>query len=539
MRDPIDEIKGIGQNDFNLRQLLLQLRSPLGVVPFVGAGLSIPFRFKGWQAFLLTQAAAANIDSKIRDRIRKGEYEEAAEDLLKEMAPLAFQDALLEEYGPWKLEGVKLNGTVSLLPQLSRGPVVTTNFDRVLETVFEDSGERFERIVWGANLPQATQAVQQNKRCLLKLHGDVEDRTDRVLTLTEYQRHYGTAEPTQNTFKEDVPNLLRLLLISRPVLFLGCSLKNDRVIKLLRRVAEQYPDLVHYAVVESSVPEAFAETRRYFSEHQIRPIWYPRGKHEFVESIVRYLAEEVGRRPFDHHNQSWVESTRDNVANRQFRQPQLGGNGHTQASALNSEIDSSSVRGSIAGPERHTEAQSRSASSFSAETRDDLGNDRDTDLSTNDSFLKPISSAMQHGDGVAPKEISPKDDHTLDVHDLLAEANKEYSARRYGQARDLFLQAARFGNGEAMYNLGIIHQFGPGAPQDLRQARRWYLKSARRQISAAMNAIGLMYEHGDGTPQDRVKAARWYRRALKSGNPQAAFNIRNLHLTSDLLGTYR
>jgi hypothetical protein len=78
----IEQIEGIADNRANLRRLREQLETPLRVIPFVGAGLSIPFGFPGWGAFLLSQARAAGIEKQIQKRIDAGEYEEAAEDLL-------------------------------------------------------------------------------------------------------------------------------------------------------------------------------------------------------------------------------------------------------------------------------------------------------------------------------------------------------------------------------------------------------------------------------------------------------------------------
>jgi hypothetical protein len=50
----LDSIRRIKRNEFVLNALVTQLKTALGVLPFVGAGLSIPFGFKGWQEFLLT-----------------------------------------------------------------------------------------------------------------------------------------------------------------------------------------------------------------------------------------------------------------------------------------------------------------------------------------------------------------------------------------------------------------------------------------------------------------------------------------------------
>jgi hypothetical protein len=292
--DTLTSIKRIDNNEFILQQLVEQLKSSMGVLPFVGAGLSIPFGFKGWQDFLLAQAKRAGVETIIKQRIKQGEFEEAAQDLLGELAHRDFQDALLAEYGDNKLDGMTLDGAVNYLPQLISGPVITTNFDHVLERAFEDSGAPFEVIVWGARIQVAQKAIYQNKRYLLKLHGDVEDRTDRILTLSEYRKNYGASDASRLNFKKPLPHLLQILLTGRPVLFLGCSLKNDRVVKFLRRIADDYPDLPHYAVVEHpGDKKTFASTRKHLAEHGIRPIWYPKGEHEFVERIVKYLSEEV------------------------------------------------------------------------------------------------------------------------------------------------------------------------------------------------------------------------------------------------------
>lgn len=292
--DNLDSLKKIGRNDFTLSELVTQLKSDLGVLPFVGAGLSIPFGFKGWQDFLLAQAKYAGIEKKIKQRIKQGEYEEAAQDLLEALADLDFQDALLSEYGDKrKLDKVSLKGAVSFLPRLASGPVITTNFDHLLEKVFDDSGARFEEKIWGAKIQVAQKAISQNKRYLLKLHGDVEDETDRVLTLSEYIKSYGTADPSRIDFEKPLPNLLQILLMSRTVLFLGCSLKNDRVVRLLKYLAGNRRNLPHYAVVEHPGRATFAQVRLHFAEHGIRPIWYPKGEHKFVEQIVEYLANKI------------------------------------------------------------------------------------------------------------------------------------------------------------------------------------------------------------------------------------------------------
>ncbi len=294
----LDSIKKIGNNNFTLNELVTQLRSSLGVLPFVGAGLSIPFGFRSWRDFLLGMAQTSELQQKISERISRGEYEEAAQELLEALGDLDFRDALAMEFGEQKLNAASLKGAVSYLPRLASGPVITTNFDRVLEKVFEDSGARFEERIWGGRVRIAQKAVTQNKRYLLKLHGDVEDDVDRVLTLNEYEKNYGFANNTsQIDFNKPLPRLLQMLLTNRPVLFLGCSLHYDRIVKFIQALGGSEAGLLHYAVLEHPGEADFFKMNQTFSGYGIRRIWYPKGQHESVELILEYLSTAISEQP--------------------------------------------------------------------------------------------------------------------------------------------------------------------------------------------------------------------------------------------------
>src|SRR5205814_9554729 len=71
-----------------------------------------------------------------------------------------------------------------------------------------------------------------------------------LLTLTQYQNSYGSGDAPQIDFTRPLPSLLRDLLTQSPILFLGCSLNHDRVIKLVKQVAEEKKFAHHYAIVE-------------------------------------------------------------------------------------------------------------------------------------------------------------------------------------------------------------------------------------------------------------------------------------------------
>ena len=163
------ELQDIGEN-INYVRLIDQMNKPLGVTLFVGAGLSIPFGFPGWEKFLITQAEIAGIKDDIQRRIDKGEFEEASADLRDTLGVGDFNDSISAAYGPKEIDYRKRDESVSLLPQLCNGPVITTNFDNVLKDVFEQAHRPFEKVVWGAKADSVRDSLYRSRRFLLKIH---------------------------------------------------------------------------------------------------------------------------------------------------------------------------------------------------------------------------------------------------------------------------------------------------------------------------------------------------------------------------------
>jgi tetratricopeptide (TPR) repeat protein len=296
MADP-DELTKLlgnsGDNAANLRLLIEQVCSPVGVTPFVGAGMSVPFKFKAWKDFLLEQARDnPRLREKLEERLARGQYEEAAEYLLLERGENSFQTRLEDAFGPHRLEGQALSGAVTHLPKFAVGPLLTTNFDGVLEAVFREADSRFDDVILGMKLDKIGDAFHLRRRVLVKLHGDATDRTDRVFTLGDYQKNYGDlTDPTRHP-------LCRVLELAMraPLLFLGCSLKQDRTMRVLEALAKRSGVLRHYAVLEYPAADGeFAARQRYFADLGVRPIWYPPGRHDLIEPLLAYLAKEATR----------------------------------------------------------------------------------------------------------------------------------------------------------------------------------------------------------------------------------------------------
>lgn len=288
----LKDLARIRENGWCLAELRQQLASALGLIPFVGAGMSRDLGYPLWSEFLIQASGGGEVEDRVRSLLARMQYEEAAEAIAEMRHPRRLEDAVRQAFGT--VTGDPARGPHAMVPYLTRGPVLTTNFDRVLERAFEEGDSPFEKIVPGDKTTATSKALITNQRVLVKLHGDWEEPETRVLTLSDYRRAYGGTEPTSIDRTRSLPRLLQMVMQNRPLLFLGCSLGADRTLGILRAVAEAWPELSHYAILP--LPSVESEIRKrdnQLADWGIRPIWYPTGKHECVGEILASLATSV------------------------------------------------------------------------------------------------------------------------------------------------------------------------------------------------------------------------------------------------------
>jgi hypothetical protein len=219
-----------------------------------------------------------------------GDYEGAINDILDKIGIKKFERDFERDFAvPDTVEG-----PVTLLPKLFSRCAITTNFDRLLERVYEQEGSSFVDTVTGrGNANAFYRAIPSGERYLLKLHGKVDNATERVLLRNEYEAAYG---PDGNIhFESPLPILLRRLFVSYSFLFLGCSLATDRTVFTFMKVAQdlggdQLPH--HYALLEGRVDQdAMRTIDRRLADCHITPLWYPEGEHDYVERILELLMD--------------------------------------------------------------------------------------------------------------------------------------------------------------------------------------------------------------------------------------------------------
>lgn len=280
-----DEILGLHDNRGRFNLLRNSYRNG-AVIPFIGAGMSIPSGYPGWTEFLRNLRNQTRVsEDYLNDLLSRGQYEEAAEELADDMAAGSFDEAIENIFG----HDEDLAGPIQLLPHIFDTSVITTNFDDVVKRCYEVSESPFKDFLLGADAIELPRYLGRGDKVLVKLHGKANSGRYRVLTYSEYQTHYG-----------DQPSLLDVIeAISRQtLLFIGCCLVGDRTIQtLIQQCDAKGHDVAtrHYAFLSISEDEDRLARRDDLAKANIYPIWYPADENhdECIEALLWKLKEGV------------------------------------------------------------------------------------------------------------------------------------------------------------------------------------------------------------------------------------------------------
>ncbi|MDE6387367.1 MAG: SIR2 family protein [Lachnospiraceae bacterium] len=264
------------------------------LIPFVGAGLSAFCGYLGWSKVLekLAEFIFENdIKSAIYKMIESGEFLQAAQEIYGNYPRMLIELRKIIDYD--KIENCDpsdwYTSAAYALPYLfDKSIVMTTNFDRVLEEVYDRCHVKFGKVVSPHEADILTQIRQTNPHCLFKLHGDIGPETYDIDRLVFTQEQYDTAYKSEGPLMQELP----LWFQNKRLLFLGCSLMKDKTIEVLQQVTEKNPGLDHYAILACK-PDEIGQRSRELGELGISAIYYPDGRHEAVRVILERLLEET------------------------------------------------------------------------------------------------------------------------------------------------------------------------------------------------------------------------------------------------------
>lgn len=105
-----------------------------------------------------------------------------------------------------------------------------------------------------------------------------------------------------------------------------------------------------------------------------------------------------------------------------------------------------------------------------------------------------------------------------------------YKDKDLPKAANLYNEAAKLGQTEAMCSLAYMYEFGIGIHKDERQAFELYLESAEYGYLHSMRDVGLCYLNGIGTKKDYEKALRWLEKASCENYAHATADLAKMYL---------
>ncbi len=273
------------------------------LIPFVGAGLSIFCGYLSWPKVL----------EKLTEFIFEDDIKVNASKMIEDNKLLQAAQTIYDNYPRMLIELRKIidydkiancdpgdwyTSAAYVLPYLfDKSIVMTTNFDRVLEEVYDRCHVKFGRVVSPHEPDILSQIRQAAPHCLFKLHGDIGPDTYDIDKLVFTQKQYDAAYHSDGPLMKELP----LWFQNKRLLFLGCSLMQDRTMDVLQQVTESNRGLDHYAILACEANEIGRRSRA-LGELGISAIYYPDGRHEAVRVILERLLEETAPSKYEEMN---------------------------------------------------------------------------------------------------------------------------------------------------------------------------------------------------------------------------------------------
>ena len=286
---------------------------PPGVVPFIGAGVSIALDYPSGEdlARSLLEFAEAEYPDKrdtwitARAMIDAREIDKGAREIRKKVGDDSYKRWLRRDLKKWVPEPSQAH---TLLDLLNFPLYLTTNYDRVLESTLYPPPEVLTYLEFG----EAIAMIEQSERFIMKLHGDIsristvrhgqdDDNKDETIVLTEGQ---DPPEPQEAKRAPGRKDFLKAIFSKFSVLFMGVSFTDENDYDdVLQEVLEertknnngQRPKPKHFALIDSKTLD---EVKDQLARNGIHPLPYDTAnKHSQIWQFLAQLREDKNFQP--------------------------------------------------------------------------------------------------------------------------------------------------------------------------------------------------------------------------------------------------
>lgn len=262
------------------------------VVPFVGAGISASGGFSSWKDHLRHQGKTAHIASdRIEALLTSGAYETVLEEIEAVRGREVFINEIRDEFS----RSGTIPDVVWRISELFADTVITTNYDRLIEQAYDTGEEGKVQLINGLN---ALEKPDPKKITVIKLHGDILVPKRCILSKNQYDEAYGNGSLNMH---KPIPKLLAYHYKNSSLLFLGCSLRNDRTVQVFKTIregmGEEEETKQHFSIEQAPESlEEIAQRNAELAKLGITPIWFEKERYELVESILGLAKNELRHR---------------------------------------------------------------------------------------------------------------------------------------------------------------------------------------------------------------------------------------------------
>jgi hypothetical protein len=249
---------------------------------FVGAGMSIPVGFVNWRDLLreIAEDMGLNIDIE-HDLIAVAQYE-----FNRKRTRDSLDDAIVRQFA----KEAKLSTNHRLLARLPIDTVWTTNYDQILEQAFREAQRRVEVKHRPEDLRQRNPYADVT---IFKMHGDVDDAANAVLTKHDYECYEANREAFTIQLLSD--------LFSKRFLFLGFSFTDPNIeytFNRLRRILNPNrqgagQNREHYCILKEPTIEDFSDFKGTDDERERALELDKKRFHYRVEDLKNYGIQTV------------------------------------------------------------------------------------------------------------------------------------------------------------------------------------------------------------------------------------------------------
>jgi len=258
------------------------------VVPFIGAGISVGGGFPTWANHLRQQGRTAGIPSaQVESWLAQGQYEQFIEHIERGHGRDAFAQEIRDVFS----KRGRIQDIMLLIAEIFNDTLITTNYDRLLEQVFDTGDESRVQVLCGE---MAKNPPDPGRVTIIKIHGDFRDPIHCILSKAQYDQAYGHV---QLDLRRPIPKILARYYRSNNLLFIGCSLSNDRTVQVFQATKAAAGDTLfpqHFSIEQApETIEALVFRNSELLKWGITAIWYPKRQYEKVEAILRHAGYEL------------------------------------------------------------------------------------------------------------------------------------------------------------------------------------------------------------------------------------------------------